>query len=554
MRGEAESQQPIIVVHGTFAKNGRWWRREGDFCERLDDVLRSKDSNARCWLGSSDLFYSWDGKNSEQSRSLAAVNLAQHLEHVASDTDVGRIHVVAHSHGGNVLLKALYRIYMEGNAEVINKIGDIVLLGTPRLSYDSIKRKFNPSISYTPQKAPIAAVKAIGIFAVLFALNNYLLTEKLVTGFWSHTFLFTALLVGWITSSVFFDKTTPSNSNSSKDTFRVHTINGRADEAIALLKIIWEVRASSRERARDMFRPSGPLFFLQRNLFFTRELAITRDIQIREIIRNREDALFRTYGNFASNSESYSNKPKWKIRDLVLHEISKDIGVPFPSYIFDEIRTSENLFKRWFTLVSIAACKIILGVRAIFQGTVFGSTLSQAGNEHYLGNLVIFVREKIPHIISMFALAIVLSADFVLGSLIEHISVHIRRYAFVRGVHAVTSAAIGDDNGQEQINGIMEDFQVPFTEIPVLLPQEVEEELVSNSRKFASKITTEFYSEDAYNRTDLEILSGRISSSFGGGDDEENLVHCQYYRNSEVIKTIAEIIARNSANRTDLDV
>src|SRR5437016_5027884 len=105
--------EPVIVVHGTFAGRvpnspalpRKWWERGGSFCERLDDHLRSHGSNARCWShivdGQSE--YSWSGKNEETARQTASKSLRAHLETLEQDTEISRFHIVAHSHGGNVV-------------------------------------------------------------------------------------------------------------------------------------------------------------------------------------------------------------------------------------------------------------------------------------------------------------------------------------------------------------------------------------------------------------------------------------------------------------------
>src|SRR5690242_15326641 len=103
------ANETVIVVHGTFAKPGTeggasWWERGGNFCGQLDRTLEEYGSCARCWAHQGACF-SWSGENSLAARAKAASELRAYIHRVIKQG--WTCHVVAHSHGGTVLLEAL---------------------------------------------------------------------------------------------------------------------------------------------------------------------------------------------------------------------------------------------------------------------------------------------------------------------------------------------------------------------------------------------------------------------------------------------------------------
>src|ERR1700719_1207703 len=90
----------VVVVHGTFAENAAWWQPEGTFCRLLDAKLARLGSEARCWSAGHPHFR-WSGLNSETARREASFRLAQYLAELSLRTNGAKIHLVAHSHGGN---------------------------------------------------------------------------------------------------------------------------------------------------------------------------------------------------------------------------------------------------------------------------------------------------------------------------------------------------------------------------------------------------------------------------------------------------------------------
>ncbi len=132
-------QEPIILVHGTFSNTRKageelrpWWIADSDFCTKLNEALAARGSPARA--GASQLF-AWSGKNLESERRKAGRALAQHLRELELNASISRYHLVAHSHGGNVILNALREIQPQ-------RLGAVIFLGTPFLRFRDRKPRF----------------------------------------------------------------------------------------------------------------------------------------------------------------------------------------------------------------------------------------------------------------------------------------------------------------------------------------------------------------------------------------------------------------------------
>ncbi|MEO1407229.1 MAG: hypothetical protein AAFV54_12185, partial [Pseudomonadota bacterium] len=114
----------LITVHGTgdtedFSDGQKWWQR-GSNCS--EGVLRRLRGGRETTL----LPFIWDSANSQQSRVKAGNELAQTVNDLPPDASIS---ILAHSHGGNVVLYALSRI-----KNVENRLKKAVLVGTPPLA------------------------------------------------------------------------------------------------------------------------------------------------------------------------------------------------------------------------------------------------------------------------------------------------------------------------------------------------------------------------------------------------------------------------------------
>ncbi len=144
------AKETVLIVHGTFAApvEGKpaWYEPGSVFCRQLDERLAARGSPARCWAhldecgaelqrraGRGTAYFSWSGHNSWIDRSAAAKQLWNEIEYLSKENG-WECHVVAHSHGGNVVLEALDldNPYRQGGLN-----SNFVLLGTPMLQFSS---------------------------------------------------------------------------------------------------------------------------------------------------------------------------------------------------------------------------------------------------------------------------------------------------------------------------------------------------------------------------------------------------------------------------------
>lgn len=96
----------VITVHGTWAgdrnlESPKWWEDQSQFLNWLRDDL----DHTSCTIEE----FIWSGANSDKGRTKAAKDLARLLsEPRLSDFD--EVHIIAHSHGGNVVEMAIKRL------------------------------------------------------------------------------------------------------------------------------------------------------------------------------------------------------------------------------------------------------------------------------------------------------------------------------------------------------------------------------------------------------------------------------------------------------------
>jgi pimeloyl-ACP methyl ester carboxylesterase len=137
------SRETVLLIHGTFANRpASWWLPGNDFCRKLDSALLQRKSRARCWahIGSLKDVFAWTGNNLEAERRIAGDRLAKDIADLETSPDIHRYHIVAHSHGGNVVLYALRSL-----AEDPKKLGAVVFLGTPVLFFSRLPSWLNRS-------------------------------------------------------------------------------------------------------------------------------------------------------------------------------------------------------------------------------------------------------------------------------------------------------------------------------------------------------------------------------------------------------------------------
>ena len=159
----------VLVVHGTGAapEAGRfkWYQLdpedEGNFCRRLDGALRDLGWDSAVWRqprptadDDQPLEFSWSGGNSHEARIEGGRRLDELLRWIREVDPCCRIHLVAHSHGGNVVLAGLHSYlgwmrhlagregegrgggaseaaWAKGLDPEFHRLGRLVFLGTP---------------------------------------------------------------------------------------------------------------------------------------------------------------------------------------------------------------------------------------------------------------------------------------------------------------------------------------------------------------------------------------------------------------------------------------
>lgn len=96
----------IITVHGTFAADesdygDAWWQKGSDFQNQIDELVETEDGQPIEWEP-----FHWDGENSQICRREAGMALYSKL--VSCSRKGQRSVLLAHSHGGSVVIEALY--------------------------------------------------------------------------------------------------------------------------------------------------------------------------------------------------------------------------------------------------------------------------------------------------------------------------------------------------------------------------------------------------------------------------------------------------------------
>lgn len=116
-----------------FTVKGRasWYQldaeNESTFATALNDLLAKGPLGAACWrpCGKDSISFSWSGRNDHEERVRAGASLCKLIVDAAGRDPFARIHLVAHSHGGNVVLAALesyYKYLVEDSRRVASAV------------------------------------------------------------------------------------------------------------------------------------------------------------------------------------------------------------------------------------------------------------------------------------------------------------------------------------------------------------------------------------------------------------------------------------------------
>ena len=192
-----------LVVHGTFAAQENWWRLGGNgektFADRLEAILAEQGVSGTVWTPALEQGFryedfAWSGTNKHKDRIAGAAKLRSALGKLADRLDASEknplvVNVVAHSHGGNVVLEAL-----RGLPDSI-QVGRVVLLGTPLIS-------FSPAVRVLRAVFAGLILGIIMLTALFFVLLPFFMTHDFFSGIIDVSLFAGALLIipfyGWL--------------------------------------------------------------------------------------------------------------------------------------------------------------------------------------------------------------------------------------------------------------------------------------------------------------------------------------------------------------------
>ena len=251
---QKERLEPVVIVHGTFASNAKWWQPNERFSQDLDKALKNLNCSARCWDGAPDSVptFGWSGRNTEVARNKASDDFSTFLIEMEVNEKIKKYHIVAHSHGGNVSVDALRKVFeVNGNNRSQSKLGALICLGTPFL----IKKYHTPRIIMAWKRIQLYPF-LIGFFWALFGLLILSIEKYLIFNipdyikFLSPFFVISAL-VFLVYSRIVLRPSYLGNA------FRVHVILSKNDEIFHFLRLGVDIK---RRTTKYLFE-SGDVIF-----------------------------------------------------------------------------------------------------------------------------------------------------------------------------------------------------------------------------------------------------------------------------------------------------
>jgi pimeloyl-ACP methyl ester carboxylesterase len=163
----------IILVHGTFARSASWVENQSDLAMKIN----------RSTPGLTVKPFRWTGRNSYADRMRAGEQLAHEIKSAALGVNA-KVHLVGHSHGGNVALYALK------DQVAMQRIASIAFLGTPFFNFR--KRDFKKNVSFIGTAFSWLVIPTLlCILGILFAATRTVDSSSL--GSISYLFLYLAV-------------------------------------------------------------------------------------------------------------------------------------------------------------------------------------------------------------------------------------------------------------------------------------------------------------------------------------------------------------------------
>src|SRR5215470_5590384 len=154
----------ITLVHGTWAPGAPWTKCNSPFRKQLREELKNQHATSVKFFR-----IDWGGRNTHQDRRKASICLRKQLLRQCSERPNARHYIVAHSHGGNVALRAVCH-----SPRLRREIKGIVAIATPFLSFSqtnfllallppTLKEAFNMVLSFCG-----------AVFGLMLGLPKYL--------------------------------------------------------------------------------------------------------------------------------------------------------------------------------------------------------------------------------------------------------------------------------------------------------------------------------------------------------------------------------------------
>jgi hypothetical protein len=137
----------VTLVHGTWAHGAAWTQPNSPFCKQLTEELHFRGVAKVTFPP-----FKWSGGNTHLDRRLASIQLRKHLRRQLRTEPAARHYVVAHSHGGNVTLRAV-----RNSPALCQKVSGIAAIATPFLTFR--QRSLRLALLRPALQGAISAVK-----------------------------------------------------------------------------------------------------------------------------------------------------------------------------------------------------------------------------------------------------------------------------------------------------------------------------------------------------------------------------------------------------------
>lgn len=140
--GRPDDEEVLVtLVHGTWGRRSPWHQPGSEFRRRLAGELRKRGFRARFRQ------FLWTGRNSVIERQRAARALRKDLCSPGGGSPEAPEFIIAHSHGGNVVVRALLRDHEEEAGSCADRIAGVSCLGVPFLVGSPRKRRIAPTLT-----------------------------------------------------------------------------------------------------------------------------------------------------------------------------------------------------------------------------------------------------------------------------------------------------------------------------------------------------------------------------------------------------------------------